>query len=123
MTTAEWLGSLGVALLLLAFGLNLFGWLSRASRRYQGLNALGAGLACYARHGESTSCRSSCWREPGRWSRWRHCYVPDSRQPSATTHNCWATRAKVLPFVWRLAQFSFHNVGRLTVSAVTGRPV
>ena len=48
MTIAEWLGSLGVALLLIAFGLNLFGWLSRASRRYQGLNVLGAGLACYA---------------------------------------------------------------------------
>ena len=48
MTTAEWVGSWGVALLLLAFGLNLFGGLSRASGRYQGLNVLGAGLACYA---------------------------------------------------------------------------
>ena len=48
MTTSQWVGSLGVALLLLAFGLNLFGWMSRASRRYQGLNFLGAGLACYA---------------------------------------------------------------------------
>jgi hypothetical protein len=48
MTTSEWVGALGVALLLLAFGLNLFGWLSRASRHYQGLNVLGAGLACYA---------------------------------------------------------------------------
>ena len=48
MTTAEWLGSLGVVLLLLAFGLNLSGCLSRTSRRYQGLNVLGAGLACYA---------------------------------------------------------------------------
>ena len=48
MTTSEWLGSLGAALLLLAFGLNLFGWLSRASRRYQGLNVLGAALAGYA---------------------------------------------------------------------------
>ena len=48
MTTAEWVGSLGVALLLLAFGLNLVGRLSRASGRYQWLNVLGAGLACYA---------------------------------------------------------------------------
>jgi hypothetical protein len=48
MTNSEWVGSLGAALLLLAFGLNLFGWLARASRRYQGLNVLGAGLACYA---------------------------------------------------------------------------
>ena len=48
MTTSEWVGSLGATLLLLAFGLNLFGWLSRASRPYKGLNVLGAGLACYA---------------------------------------------------------------------------
>ena len=48
MTTSELVGSLGVALLLLAFGLNLFGWLSYASRRYQALNVLGAGLSCYA---------------------------------------------------------------------------
>tara|TARA_B100000949_G_scaffold232075_1_gene245496 strand:- start:284 stop:532 length:249 start_codon:yes stop_codon:yes gene_type:complete len=48
MTTSEWVGSLGVALLLLAFSLNLFGWLPRASRLYHGLNVLGAGLACYA---------------------------------------------------------------------------
>ena len=48
MTLSEWIGSLGVALLLLAFGLNLFGWLTRASRSYQSLNVLGASLACYA---------------------------------------------------------------------------
>ena len=48
MTTSEWIGSVGVALLLLAFGLNPFGWLSHASRRYQALNFLGAGMACYA---------------------------------------------------------------------------
>ena len=48
MTASEWVGSLGVVLLLLAFALNLFGRLSRESRRYQGLNALGATLACYA---------------------------------------------------------------------------
>ena len=48
MTTSEWVGASGVALLLLAFGLNLFGWLSRESRCYQRLNVLGAGLACYA---------------------------------------------------------------------------
>ena len=47
-TTSEWIGSCGVALLLLAFGLNLFGWFSHASRYYQGLNLLGASLAGYA---------------------------------------------------------------------------
>ena len=44
----DWIGSAGVAMLLLAFFLNLIGRLPHASRRYQGLNALGAGLACYA---------------------------------------------------------------------------
>lgn len=48
MSTAEWLGSLGVGLLLLAFALNLLGRLSRRSRLYTGLNALGAGMACAA---------------------------------------------------------------------------
>ena len=48
MTVNEWIGSAGVALLLLAFFLNLMGRLPHASRRYQGLNAVGAGLACYA---------------------------------------------------------------------------
>jgi hypothetical protein len=48
MTYSELMGSIGVGLLLLAFGLNIFGWLSRESRRYHGLNVLGAGLACYA---------------------------------------------------------------------------
>ena len=43
-----WLGSVGVALLLGAFFLNLFGWLKSDSRTYQALNAIGAGLACYA---------------------------------------------------------------------------
>ena len=48
MTTSEWVGSCGVALLLLAFGLNLFGWFSNTSRYYQTLNLLGASLAGYA---------------------------------------------------------------------------
>ena len=48
MPTADWLGSAGVGLLLLAFALNLFGRLARRSRLYQGMNAMGAGLACAA---------------------------------------------------------------------------
>ncbi len=48
MTLAEAIGSLGVALLLVAFALNLFGVLGRRSRAYQSINGLGAGLACYA---------------------------------------------------------------------------
>lgn len=48
MSSSEWIGSLGVALLLAAFFLNLFGFLQRTSRTYQGMNAVGAGLSCYA---------------------------------------------------------------------------
>lgn len=48
MTRDEIIGSLGVAILLLAFVLNLTGWLHREGRLYQGLNLLGAGIACYA---------------------------------------------------------------------------
>ncbi len=45
---ADWLGSIGVAILLAAFAANIFSLLPAASRRYQVANALGAGLSCYA---------------------------------------------------------------------------
>lgn len=45
---ADWLGSIGVAILLAAFAANIFGLLPAASRRYQIANAIGAGLSCYA---------------------------------------------------------------------------
>ena len=45
---AEWIGAVGVGLLLGAFFLNLFGWMKTDSRAYQALNAIGAGIACYA---------------------------------------------------------------------------
>ncbi len=48
MTHDELIGSLGVAILLLAFVLNLRGQLPRTSSIYQTLNLLGAGIACYA---------------------------------------------------------------------------
>jgi hypothetical protein len=48
MNPAEWIGSLGVALLLVAFALQLAGAIGRQSRLYSALNALGAGLACWA---------------------------------------------------------------------------
>lgn len=48
MTVPEAIASAGVALLLLAFLLNLVGMLGRRSRRYAALNAVGAGMACYA---------------------------------------------------------------------------
>ena len=46
--SSAWIGSVGVALLLGAFLLNLFGWMKSDSRTYQALNAIGAGIACYA---------------------------------------------------------------------------
>lgn len=48
MSLADWIGSLGVALLLAAFGLNAFGRLSQGTRSYQALNLVGAGLAAWA---------------------------------------------------------------------------
>lgn len=46
MTDAELLGSIGVALLLLAFFLNLFGYLRARSYAYMVLNLVGAGMSC-----------------------------------------------------------------------------
>lgn len=48
MSGADWVGSVGVGLLLLAFVLNLRGVLARDRAVYQALNAVGAGLACWA---------------------------------------------------------------------------
>jgi hypothetical protein len=48
VSLAEWIGSAGVALLLVAFSLNLFGFLARTSRAYHVLNAAGAAIACWA---------------------------------------------------------------------------
>ena len=45
------IGSVGVTLLLLAFLANLAGRLEAGSKLYQGLNAVGAGLAAYASYG------------------------------------------------------------------------
>ena len=48
MSGAEWLGSAGVALLLVAFVLNLAGRIERDARTYHALNLVGAGLAAIA---------------------------------------------------------------------------
>ena len=45
---AEWLGSAGVALLLLGFVLNLFGRIEHDARSYHALNLAGAALAAVA---------------------------------------------------------------------------
>ena len=48
MSLPDAIGSLGVALLLVAFFLNLRGRLPHDARSYQLMNAAGAGLACWA---------------------------------------------------------------------------
>lgn len=45
---ADWVGAVGVSLLLLAFALNVFGSLDRQSLSYSLLNVIGAGVAAYA---------------------------------------------------------------------------
>ena len=42
------IATVGVSLLLIAFALNLRGFLAARSRIYQGMNAIGAALACLA---------------------------------------------------------------------------
>jgi hypothetical protein len=41
-------GTVGVALLLIAFFMNLFGIVTAESRAYQAMNVVGAGISCYA---------------------------------------------------------------------------
>lgn len=48
MDAATWIGSLGVALLLLAFFLNLFKFIAQDGLAYIGMNIAGAGLACWS---------------------------------------------------------------------------
>jgi hypothetical protein len=48
MTITDWVGSVGVAILLIAFFLNLRGSLSKDSIAYILMNVVGAGMACVA---------------------------------------------------------------------------
>jgi hypothetical protein len=48
MNTTDWIGFIGVAILLAAFFLNLSGKVSKDSSMYLMMNIIGAGLACYA---------------------------------------------------------------------------
>lgn len=48
MSYSSIIGSIGVTLLLAAFFLNLFRYISQDSRLYLLLNIIGAGLSCYA---------------------------------------------------------------------------
>lgn len=48
MTAIDWIGFIGVAILLIAFFLNLRNYIKKESITYLILNFVGAGLACYA---------------------------------------------------------------------------
>jgi uncharacterized membrane protein len=48
MSASQIIASIGVALLLIAFFMNLFGMLASDSRSYQAMNAVGAAVSCYA---------------------------------------------------------------------------
>lgn len=48
MNVNDIIGSIGVSLILLAYFLNVYGWLSNKSKIFFLLNIIGAGLACLA---------------------------------------------------------------------------
>ena len=48
MTTSDWIGTIGVSLILAAFFCSTFKLLSPQGRKFFFLNTVGAGLACYA---------------------------------------------------------------------------
>jgi hypothetical protein len=48
MTLTDWIGFIGVTILLIAYFLNLTNKLSKESLGYLSLNFIGAGIACFA---------------------------------------------------------------------------
>ncbi len=48
MNTANWIASIGVSILLIAFFLNVFGFLNNKTKTYSALNAFGGLLSCYS---------------------------------------------------------------------------
>lgn len=48
MSAADWIGAVGVTMLLVAFALNSYGVIDARSRAYHVINAVGAGLSCAA---------------------------------------------------------------------------
>ncbi|MFI5218004.1 MAG: hypothetical protein ACHQNT_00860 [Bacteroidia bacterium] len=48
MNTADWIGTTGVFILLLAFFMNAFSFIKKDSKIYFGMNFAGAAIACYA---------------------------------------------------------------------------
>jgi len=48
MSQTNWIASIGVGILLIAFFLNIFGYLSNKNKLYALLNAIGGLISCYA---------------------------------------------------------------------------
>lgn len=48
MSVANWVASIGVGILLVAFFLNIFGYVNNKSKLYALLNAIGGLISCYA---------------------------------------------------------------------------
>lgn len=48
MTFNDWIGTIGVFLILAAYFCSTFHWLSPQSRIFFALNTIGAGMSCYA---------------------------------------------------------------------------
>jgi hypothetical protein len=48
MDVSDWIGTIGVGLILIAYFCSTFNWVSAHSRLFFLLNTLGAAMACYA---------------------------------------------------------------------------
>jgi hypothetical protein len=48
MSTSDWVGTIGVALILIAYFCSTFNWMSAHSRLFFLLNAVGSAMTCYA---------------------------------------------------------------------------
>jgi hypothetical protein len=48
MSTSDWIGTMGVGLILIAYFFSTFHWMSPHSRLFFLLNTAGAALACFA---------------------------------------------------------------------------
>jgi hypothetical protein len=47
MSSSDWIGTIGVFLILVAYFCSTFGWMSSQSRIFFALNTIGATLTCY----------------------------------------------------------------------------
>jgi hypothetical protein len=48
MSSSDWIGTIGVFLILIAYFFSTFRWMSSQSRVFFALNSIGAAMSCYA---------------------------------------------------------------------------